>query len=65
LDSGCQIVKPKLAQIKSQTGMDYRLIMASFTEALNQLPQLEGKVKSLYFKSSKNQDGICRKMPMK
>ena len=34
----------RLAQIEAQTGMGYHQVIASFEEALNQLPQLEGKL---------------------
>jgi hypothetical protein len=57
----------KLDQIEAKTGMDYNQVISSFKKAQNELPQLliPSIRLSPHSKSSKNQGGICRKMPMK
>ncbi len=51
----------KLAQIKSQTGMDYYQIIASFEKALNQTPQLQGKVKEAQAELNSINDTLIKK----
>jgi len=60
-DPGFTEAALKLSQIEVQTGMSYHQVISSFENALNQLPQLEGKVTETKTELESINDALLKK----